>query len=174
MLQPTQRKRWGKFTAKKLSGAARRAEELFQNQDPYTSQEVEPMNIMDRRSDREIKSQKEMVRARSLLSLSDIHAGHVLSAGQLAKILGYFKTRLQQEEQETLALAQDGQEEQPTDSRETRVRDLARFNINHKSLMPTSINAVTNCLQNACSRHNMRPIAKRYLHDSWIDVFSRQ
>jgi hypothetical protein len=63
MLQPARRKQRGRFTSKKLSGAAKRAEELFQQQDPYASlsQDSGSLTVMDHRTDHEVRMQEEMV-----------------------------------------------------------------------------------------------------------------
>lgn len=63
MLRPTQRKQRGRFTSKKLSGAAKRAENIFQQQDPYASlsQESTSLTVTDRRNDIDVQMQEQMV-----------------------------------------------------------------------------------------------------------------
>ena len=76
MLRPTQRKQRGRFTSKKLSGAAKRAEHLFQQQDPYASlsQESTSLTVTDRRADIDVQMQEQMVLKNQEYMHHSVHA----------------------------------------------------------------------------------------------------
>lgn len=64
MLQPARRKYRGVFTSAKLSGVAKRADELFEHQDPYatSNRANSSLPVKDQRTDAQIQSQEQLVR----------------------------------------------------------------------------------------------------------------
>lgn len=74
MLLPARRKQRGTFTSKKLSGAARRAAELFEPKDSSSSQAYEPFLAADHRPEHQVKMQEQAVR----VTVHIVHISHTV------------------------------------------------------------------------------------------------